>query len=259
MRNPATILSFLSLVFFCFGGLQASPVLPHNYSNAWSVGFILGKPIRGEYRGLIFKTYELNIVTGSFSDNPLFSGNVHPVSTRDPVVFQQFQQLNESENYVFSFWRPRLTRPYIADTFQFISSFQSALKPQDFHKSNLPTSLKVEEGPEGKFVPRGYSTKKGRIIQVERWTSVMTGRPLCAFTLDMGGTRKNPERPIENEEIFNIYSEEGCRFVERILPYGLPVEIHYSQAYATWDYYGRIAHEIAIVRGGIADLGVSSK
>ena len=46
---------------------------------------------------------------------------------------------------------------------------------------------------------------------------------------------------------FNIATEEGCKYIEAILPYGLDVKVTYSSAYMTIDYSDEFAHNIEVI------------
>ena len=72
---------------------EESRVRP-NSEGRYAAGVLLGKPVRGEPSGVVFKTFEMHVIVGNFPDNTLFSGNALAVYP----WFQQAQRVPDGSH-----------------------------------------------------------------------------------------------------------------------------------------------------------------
>ncbi len=211
---------------------ELDPVHHKENPRAWSSGMFLGRPTRGTpNEGLIFKTNEMHIIVGNFADDNRYSGNTVDVSTKNPQVYNTVEQLDQTKNYVFHFWRAYPLHFNMQSTYIMVDGVKDAVTPKDFVQSRFPSRVEIVNGKSGGFL--GPAVASGRIIWVERRDTYLLNRPTCLFVLDQGGVLSGNENMVSNEKTFQVFSERACEYVESILPYGLDVKITYTVPYLT--------------------------
>lgn len=218
-----------------------------NERGAYGVGTFYARPTRGRFdSGLLIPTDEMHLVVGNFQDDTKYSGNTIDVSTLSRDVFNQVEALDQSRHYLFDYF---IRWPYqliFTNTDHLVTGVRETPEPAEFEKSGLPTEFDVQNGRVGHFVRA--ATTNGRMVSVVRWSTFFLRRPICTFTLDQGGAKRVVEGHVANEMDFNIYSEQGCRYVESLLPFGLELKVHFSQNVVSIDGPDHTAHTIVVDR-----------
>lgn len=215
-------------------------------SGVWGTGMYYARPTKGfPQSGWAFKTNELHLVVGNFRDDNKYSGNTVDLSTKDLALARKIDGLNQEKHYIFKYWKALPLHFNMEKTSDMVTSVEESFVPSDFVTSGLPYELDVRGGRHGGYTNEAVAN--GRITDVIRWNTYILNRPICSFTLDSGGSRRTSKNPVANETIFNIYSEEGCKYIESIIPYGLELKVTYSIAYfAAGDFYDHIAHSVVV-------------
>lgn len=190
---------------------HSSPVQAGSNHSAYLQGAMLGKPSRGIHGGTIFKTNEMHVLTGSFSDNNMYSGVSTAVSAESDQFLTEFNNLDQNKNYVFSFWTPYPFRFYMQSSNFLLTQVSPSSSPAEFARLNIPTELVIREAKHGSY---SAGTRRGRIVMVYRKKTYILGRNVCILVLDHGGTNRGSEGRNENEESFMTHSEEGCQYAQ---------------------------------------------
>lgn len=226
---------------------ELDPVHHKENPRAWSAGMFLGRPTRGTpNEGMIFKTNEMHVIVGNFPDDNKYSGNTVDVSTKSPEIFSAVEQLDQTKNYVFHFWRAYPLHFNMQSTYIMVDGVDEAVAPTDFVKTRFPSRVDIVNGKSGGF--SGPAVASGRIIWVERRDTYMFNRPTCLFVLDQGGALRGNESTVANEKTFQVFSERACEYVESILPYGLDVKVTYTVPYLTVEPAVHFASSIEVDR-----------
>ncbi|MDE0151149.1 MAG: hypothetical protein OXK80_01455 [Bdellovibrionales bacterium] len=218
-------------------------------SDYYGVGFTIGKPVKVSQRGWIWKTNEAQINVGAFGDN--YIGHIQLVSIEDDGLASQFEQLDQTQLYVFKYEYPHALNPEIEDTHYHIRSWEP-FSPQNVQLSYRGVSSYLE-----KKGPYSSGTRQGRVIEVERWgywdidcsvTIKVGGMGLRDAGLGRGSEAGADASGKENSVYMNTYSEESCDFAEQVLKAGVDVEFEYSEDYVEiWDLTSRVLHKITVL------------
>jgi hypothetical protein len=223
------------------------PVEAETVRNVYATGMIYARPTRGKpHTGIIFKTDELHLIVGNFQDDNKYAGNTKDVSTKSRAVFDKIDKLDTEKHYLFSYWYSYPLHFNMQDSSYMITAVQDTPAPVDFASTGLPMEFDVQGGRVG--WQTGSAQTTGRMVEVMRWNTYILGRPICTFTLDQGGSKRSAQHAVANEMDFNIYSEEGCKYVENILPFGLELKVNYSESYISFDGSDLTAHSIMVDR-----------
>lgn len=155
-------------------------------------------------------------------------GTVLGLPRTTPVVFKYVKSLPYNPfNWIHS-----KSRFYIYDATRLTCNFEETTSYKKFGDSYNDTS-----GESRGAADQGF--KYGRIVEVSRW-GILTKR--CTISLHMG-------RPVSNGQAtmmpMNIFSEEGCRYVEDLMISGTPAWFDTSTKYVDF-FQGnrRIIHKI---------------
>ena len=224
-------------------------------------GLFVGRPIKTSERGILFDTYEAQISVGSFQ-NSFYLGGLLDVSMESEAVFNQFDELDTNETYVFRFERPYGLNPEIEETHWLIRSIEPLQPDTKFEYRGVTKASEIEKS--GNY---SHGDRPGKIIAVKRWGFFDID---CSVELNMGALGMTvPESALaaqiqasqgnienlgtstmlglNNSIVFNVYSEEGCAFAEQALISGRDVTIEYTEDHIEWwDEYSRVVHEIRL-------------
>jgi hypothetical protein len=203
-----------------------------NDGEYYGKGFLLGRPVKASLTGIIFKTYELIINEGGFTDNNLYLGSNTDMSTDSKAVFDKFQKLDANQMYVFEYihksgWNPEIENSNyqvtaIYSQAEFIAKYGKV-------KSKGVTSGKPFNGSQGDGV------RRGRVTDIER-----TGffGNFCMFELNTGGLKSSGG---ESLMVFTVMDEEVCKWIEQAMVEGRDIEVDYVQdiieAWQPSDYF----------------------
>ncbi|MGE4233158.1 MAG: hypothetical protein AB7F43_07500 [Bacteriovoracia bacterium] len=241
---------FFSLCLTISFGVFASGNIKTNYSGS-AGGYILAKPRKASIRGLFFKTRELEIGIGA---------QVIRVSTESDSVYQTFNQLDSTKDYVFEYNYPSDLRPKLVDSHIIITGIQEVSDS----KLSVGTEMTAAQSREG-FYSEG--SREGSVVAVERWGG-STGLfdAVCnVFVIgDNGFNGKQPpviydqhgnQIPLNPNHVFydrfdgySIYDEAACDFAERALKSANVVEIDYSEDLVeVWDAVTHVVKSIRVV------------
>ena len=211
-----------------------SEVLKQN-TDYYGVGYIVGKPIKGSSRGIIFNTNEVEVNMGAFGGN--YIGNTVALSIEEDATAQEFNKLDRNTLYVFRYEYPHRLNPEIEDTHFHIRSWEPVNSNASFEHKGLRSYVE-KKGSYSKGV------RHGKVVQVERWGYWDID---CSIRISMGGIVSGKNTAFENSIYMNTYSEEACAFAEQVLKAGVDVSFEYSEDYIEiWDGVTRILHIIKI-------------
>ena len=245
-------------------------------------GYFIGTLSNPQKLGLIFKSWELLVNFGDLgSASPGNYGTTqYHYSTLNRSVFEKSQELDLSVPYIFKYERSVFRNPLSRMTHFNITKILPAKVGQEIDPSVIP--LDFVDTSNSSYYSSGKMS--GIISKVQRWGRLYTS---CTVTLNLGGTKtravkvKNPihyrvpvvNRPtnpwlraitpstrslttsldttqyktVLNSEKLNIHSEEGCRYVEALLPYGRQIQVDYSQSFTEIFDYSRTIHQIKVL------------
>ena len=227
-------------------------------------GLFIGRPIKASERGILFDTYEAQVSVGSFQKS-FYLGNLMDVSMESESVFNQFDQLDPNQTYIFKFERPYGLVPELEETHWLIRSIEPLQPDIKFEYRGVTKASEIEKS--GNY---SHGDRPGKIVAVKRWGFFDVD---CSIELNMGAlgmtvptadlaakiqaSQGNVEDQghstmlgLKNSIVFNVYSEEGCAFAEKALVSGRDVIIDYTEDHIEWwDDYARVAHEIRLAEG----------
>jgi hypothetical protein len=227
--------------------LPALADIQKNKEGYYGAGVMIGRPGKAQKRGILFKTDELDLNVGSFSDDAKFVGANMPFSTESDAIFDKIQALSPDKTYVFKFVRKHPLNPEIEDSHMMITDVSEL---EDFAKSGLPTESVSNEGRHGGF---SEGKRVGRIMGVERWgvgphsvCSVYIADGGLSTKMMMVGRQMIPVTAMGTAGL-DIYSEETCQYAEKLARTGASVEIEYSTDFIElWDWYTNVIHKIKV-------------
>lgn len=207
---------------------DGSPVLPHQ-GRYMGHGYIVGSPINSGYTGLFYKTYEIHINQGRFTDDRTYLGSSVSLSidNRDAKIFKDFQNIENQnhELFVFEYDHKSGWNPEIEDSHFFlkkiytISEFLDHISGQD-----IPQGIKARNPRPGS---NGTKRKVGRIVDVERLGLI---GDFCVMEVNLGGlSSTSGGASAEAIVTIAIVDEDICVWVEKAIAYGRDVEVDLSE------------------------------
>ena len=225
----------------------------------YGVGHFVARPIKVSKKGLLFKTYEVEVTVGAFGEQLI--GNTIEASIEEDAVAEEFEKLDQDTLYVFKYEYPHMFNPEIESTHTHIRSWEPLNTNISFDFSGVE-SYKEKSGSYSEGI------RQGKVVQVERWGYWDID---CSVTMLLGGVKQtrektwtmdwvsllegefpfrfqSAEKAHDNTVTMNTYSEEACTFAEQALRAGVDVSFLYSQDYVeVWDEYDRVLHIITIL------------
>jgi len=211
-------------------GVVITPQIKHgsgrsikeNNMGHYGGGYIIGRAMKASEKGVIFKTYELQINQGGFNDSNLYLGSVANMSTDDQDVFDKFQELDPSKMYIFEYKYIFGLNPEIEDSHYQVIAIHT---PEEFIQQRAVTTLPVEiQSGDDHNGPFSDGTRRGRIRDVMRYGFFDN---FCSFELVLGALSQSGEAVVE----LTVLDEEVCKYIEDAIALGTDVEIKYEQDY----------------------------
>lgn len=203
-----------------------------NSKGQYGHGFIVGSPINSGYTGLFYKTYELHINQGRFSDDQSYIGaNVHiSIDNRNVELFEKFRSIEHlnHELFVFEYTEKFWMNPEAEDTHYFLEAIYTIDEFVEKMKSNnLPKGIIARTPYPGSA---GTNKKMGRIVDVQRFGAL---GDFCAVEINTGGLSGSGRG--ESLMTLSVVDEDICRWIERAIGLGQEVEVDVSRdAWEAW-------------------------
>jgi hypothetical protein len=199
--------------------------LKSNSHGEYGGGTIIGRPVKAALKGLLFKTYELNVNQGGFSDSNFYLGSVVHLSTDSKEVFDKFQTLDQEKSYIFEYKRINPFNPEIEDSHLQVTAIHT---PEEYLKklnvTSIPAEIKSGDSHQG---PYSNGIRRGRIVDIERYGFFEN---FCYFELNVGGLKsQNSGNSTEALLDITVLDESICKYVEEAIALGQDVEIAYTQ------------------------------
>lgn len=235
---PLTALILLqSASGYCF--------ISRNKYMAYGGGSLIARPLKNTNRGILFDTLEFELNYGGFSDSSKYIGTTCHMSSESQKVFDLFTKLDASQDYVFEYVNKNPFNPEIEDSHMQIIDVYPLKSHEAFKAAKLPMSVTSNGAGRQGWMSNGTGGgRKGRIIDVERRGMIDSD---CIVTLNLGGMTRGLNGMEENVIDFNVYDDALCAYAEQLLPYGVDVNVEYTQdMFEMWDYSVYIAHKISV-------------
>lgn len=240
--TSALALALTTLALAAPPALAQTPIKAAPGGN-WAGGYLVGRPQKNSIKGMLYKSMEMQVNMGGFGGNR-YLGTTFDISTTQKEIYEQFQKLDPNQNYVFQYRYPHPLMIIGQKTHHLVTRIIPM--KTGFASSGLPREVKGLNGTQ-----RGrYSAGKriGVIEDVYRWGGgIPTLHKVCNVTINVGG-HSGGEGGGESKMTFLVRGEENCAYAEAIMPYGLEIEVEYSQFYMNWregeDY---LAHAIRVI------------
>jgi hypothetical protein len=196
-----------------------------NDKNEYGGGIIIGRPVKASLKGLIWKTYELEINQGGFKDSNAYLGAIVHLSTDSKEIFDKFQTLDPEKSYIFKYKHIHPLNPEVEDSHLQVVGFSI---PEDYLKQRGLTALPVQIRS-GDSHQSTYSSgiRRGRIVDVERYGYFGN---FCSFELNVGGLQQDAEgKSSEALMTFTVLDEDVSLYLESAIALGQDIEVAYVQ------------------------------
>ncbi len=208
-------------------------------SKFWGYGSFIARPFKYSYKGIFFKTYELEmLIGGNVKEESL--NIVTSFSVESKKVYNQIKQLDGDKLYIFYYEKKNPIDPEIEETHDMVRSFSELRKGYDGIKYiSFKNALTTNIQRIGNY---GEGERILSVGLVERWGY---NNIVCTVMFLTGGIRSyGGSASLE----MNVYSEEGCVFAENALKNRLKVKVKYTEDFwEIWDDASRIISEMTIV------------
>lgn len=203
-----------------------------NEKGTYGHGYIVGSPINSGYTGLFYKTYEVHVNQGRFSDDQSYIGaNVQiSIDNRDVELFEKFRAIEHlnHELFVFEYTQKFWMNPEAEDTHYFLTAIYTIDQFVEKMKSkDLPKGIRAASPYPGSA---GTNKKMGRIVDVQRYGQF---GDFCVVEINTGGLKSSSQG--ESLTALSVVDEDICRWIERAIGLGQEVEVDVSRdAWEVW-------------------------
>ncbi len=245
-RFASTIifLSFLSLNVSANRGF----VYPHP-AGYYGGGAFIGQAVRHNYKG-IFTTHEYRVNWGGLPQFTNINGVLDEISedndnpAESEALVAKFKSIEGNcEVYVFKYIKKGFFNPeYESHHYQLKAIEEIDPTAAD----SLPQVYEVKNNgyPIAPFSYGAGATADGVLVDVERWGYFQT---TCTVVINQGGNAQGSHGLVAAHYKYNIYSEEGCKFAEALLPAAKWIRITYSEEMnEIWHGVDRQIHKFEI-------------
>ena len=211
-------------------------------------GYIVGRPIKCSYKK--------NIVLPGIPYNWECEYEKYKVGSTDGVrdtitatseaLAKEFNELAEAgKSVVLDYRRKDDLTPKVAGPYYLvgISKFLGASVAQDLSAED--TSVSSEFGRRGKRSVN-EDGRLGHLVEVTRWTRWFFP-DTCELVIHEGGlSRDGSGDTTIATQTMNVYSEEACQGLEKLIKVGVKVRVSYTEANFSFADNSHIAHKVTV-------------